>query len=231
MNDGSLPLILGFVRHAEAVWTGKRLPGRLPAVDLSTKGREQAADLAKHLVGLPVRALYASPLERTMHTAGAIAEELAIPVVPVEELLEADCGSWAGRTFKQVQRLASYKELRRYRAIRTPPGGESASEVQARMLRFVDRVLSEWKTGLVLAVSHADPIKVAIAALVGIPLESYPRLEVGVASVSAVRLDGEPSLLCLNADGARFATLFADLETRPPTARSAPSSRKATRQE
>lgn len=224
-------MILGFVRHAEAVWTGKRLPGRLPGVDLSTKGREQAAELAKHLVGLPVRALYASPLERTMQTARAIGDELGIRVVPVEELLEADCGSWAGRTFRQVQRLASYKELKRHRAIRTPPGGESASEIQARMLRFVERVVSESKNGLVLAVSHADPIKVAIAALVGIPLEAYPRLEVGVASVSGVRLDGEPSLLCLNADGARFATLLADLQAGPPVAKSARSSRKATRQE
>ena len=204
------PVVLFFIRHAEAIWTNKRLPGRLPGVDLSEQGSRQAEDLAKHLSALPISEIRSSPLERTMQTAEPLARALGIPVIEDANLLEAECGEWAGKTFKQVVRLRSFRNLVKNPSLRRPPGGESIVEVQARMMRFVEGVLARQTEhkGIVAAFSHADPIKAVVAGLLGLPLELYRRIDIGVASVSTFVVGDEPLMLCANADGARAVSAY-----------------------
>ncbi len=77
-----LPLELVLVRHAEPDWEGARQTGADPG--LTVLGRQQAATLAEHLRGLPLAALYCSPLERARETAAVIAatQQLAVTMVP-----------------------------------------------------------------------------------------------------------------------------------------------------
>ena len=64
-----MPLFL-LVRHGENDNVKKgRLAGRLSGVHLNKKGIAQAQALAERLHGAPVKAIYSSPLERTMETA------------------------------------------------------------------------------------------------------------------------------------------------------------------
>ena len=65
------PTLLLLVRHAVTEQTGPILSGRTPGIDLSDKGREQAARVAQRLAVLPVDAVFASPIERTLETARA----------------------------------------------------------------------------------------------------------------------------------------------------------------
>ncbi len=182
---------------------------------LSDTGTRQAEELASALCSLPIGRIYSSPLERALQTAAPLADSLGISVVEDEDLIEADCGEWAGLTFRQVPRLRSFKMLSANPLLRRPPGGESLAEVQARMLRFVERVAGTASGGIVAAFSHADPIKTVVAALLGCPLESYRRFEVGVASVSVVVMDDGPLMVCHNADGRRAAeALTAYVELR-----------------
>src|SRR6476620_7828206 len=57
------------VRHGQTPTTGTVLPGRAPGLHLSDRGRAQAERVAERLAGLPVNALYSSPLERACETA------------------------------------------------------------------------------------------------------------------------------------------------------------------
>jgi broad specificity phosphatase PhoE len=204
------PPVVLFVRHAEAIWTNKKLPGRLSGIDLSTKGREQAEVLAEALSRLPISEIHSSPLERALQTAEPLAKTLGISIIEDSDLIEADCGDWAGRSFRQVARMRSYKELVGNPVLRRPPGGETIVEVQARMLRFVERVKYSPRGRLVAAFSHADPIKAVVAGLIGLPIELYRRIELGVASVSAFVLHDDPLMLCVNGDGGRIATAYSD---------------------
>jgi probable phosphoglycerate mutase len=68
--------------------------GRTPGIDLSDTGREQATRLGDRLAGLPVAAVYASPIERTTQTAEAVARH-GLP--SAAGALEADYGEWTGR--------------------------------------------------------------------------------------------------------------------------------------
>ena len=67
-----MPTIL-LIRHAENDYVKKgRLAGRLPAVHLNERGREQAEALAKSLSKAPIKAVYSSPLDRTIETIAAM---------------------------------------------------------------------------------------------------------------------------------------------------------------
>jgi broad specificity phosphatase PhoE len=64
-----MPIVL-LVRHGENDYVQEgRLAGRLPGVRFNEKGRQQAAMLAEKLKDAPIKAIYSSPLERTMETA------------------------------------------------------------------------------------------------------------------------------------------------------------------
>ena len=54
----------------------------------------------------------------------------------------------------------------------------------------------------VVAVSHADPIKLVLAAMAGAPIDMFQRLTVSPGSVSAIALGGNrPVVLCMNTTG------------------------------
>src|SRR4051812_28936003 len=76
------------VRHAAIDAHGRSLPGRSPGVHLNALGRQQAQALAQRLSGLPVAALYSSPLERAVETAEPIATLLGLQTATSEDFLE-----------------------------------------------------------------------------------------------------------------------------------------------
>ena len=78
---------LVLARHAVTEQTGPLLTGRAPGVDLSEEGRRQAAALGERLAGLPITAVYASPMERTFQTAEAIAQHHGLGVQTLEGVL------------------------------------------------------------------------------------------------------------------------------------------------
>ena len=55
---------------------------------------------------------------------------------------------------------------------------------------------------MVAIFTHSDPIKLAVAHYLGLPLDLFQRLMVSTASVTALRLgQGQPSLIKLNDTG------------------------------
>ena len=66
------------------------------------------------------------------------------------------------------------------------PGGESFAEMQVRIARRVGRLVAAHPGGTVVAVSHADPIKAAVAAALGTHLDLFQRIVVSPCSISAV---------------------------------------------
>ena len=64
------------------------------------------------------------------------------------------------------------------------PNGESIAEMQARMVAALDEVIARHPGGHVVVVSHADPIKAAIAHYTGMHLDLFQRVQVSPASVT-----------------------------------------------
>src|SRR5215218_5391552 len=182
------PTTLVLVRHAVTEQTGPLLTGRTPGVDLSHDGRRQAAALAERLADLPVAAVYASPIERTAQTAAAVAERHGLAVHSLAGALEADYGEWTGGKLADLAKTDLWKTVQRSPSRARFPGGESMTEMQSRMVVALEEVVVRHRGDLVVVVSHADPIKAAIAHYTGVHLDLFQRIVVSPASVTVFEL-------------------------------------------
>ena len=195
-----------FVRHGRTPTTGTTLPGRAPGLHLSAEGLRQADAVATNLAGasagMPgggVAAVYSSPMERTRETAAPIARAVGRRVRTAPGLIECDFGRWTGRRLKELSRLKAWKSVQRQPSTFRFPGGESFAEMQARITGQVAELVLEHPGETIVCVSHADPIKAALSAALGSPLDMFQRLVVGPCSVSAVlQTDDHPVVLSLN---------------------------------
>ena len=82
------------------------------------------------------------------------------------------------------------------------PSGESFLEIQARMVGAITEIADNHRGEVVVAVSHADTIKAAIASALGTPLDLFQRIHISPCSLSAV-LFGQngPMVLAVNSTG------------------------------
>jgi probable phosphoglycerate mutase len=166
---------------------------------LSETGRAEAEAVAERFRGLEVAAVYASPLERARETAAPIARALGKEVVVERGLVECDYGEWTGAQLSALRRLPEWKTLQRYPSGFRFPGGESFQELQARFEGAVSRICARHQGQAIIAVSHADCIRVAVALALGVPLDLFQRVVVSPCSTSVVVYgqDG-PSVLAVN---------------------------------
>jgi len=182
-----VPLLL-LIRHGENefVKTGK-LAGRLPDVHLNERGHQQAAELAKALSDVPLKAIYASPLERAIETAKPIAEGRKLEIQLRPDLMDTNIGKWQGRTLKQLRRLKKWKVVQQAPSRFTFPEGESFLQNQTRIVSCLDEITAKHKPkDIVAVVFHADPIKLAVAYYLGMPLDHFQRLGCDTASVTVL---------------------------------------------
>jgi probable phosphoglycerate mutase len=185
-------------RHAVTEQTGPMLSGRTPGIDLSDEGRRQAAALGERLASLPIAAVYASPIERTTQTAQAVAVHHGLPVLPLPGVIEADYGEWTGGKIAELAKTDLWRTVQRAPSRARFPSGESLSEMQARMVAAIETVVAEHSGEIVVVVSHADPIKAAVAHFTGLHLDLFQRIVVSPASVTVLELSaaGTAMLKC-----------------------------------
>ncbi len=176
-------------RHAVTAQTGPVLSGRTPGIALSEEGCRQAANLGARLAGLPVAAVYASPIERTTQTAQAVASHHGLEVRPLPGVIEADYGGWTGRQLTELAATDLWKVVQRTPSRAAFPDGEGLAAMQARVVTALDQVVADHAGALVVVVSHADPIKAAIAQYTGVHLDLFQRITVAPASVSVFEFD------------------------------------------
>ena len=130
---------LVLVRHAVTAQTGPLLSGRTPGIDLSEEGEKQASELGARMAALPIRTIYASPIERTTQTARAIAAHHAVEVRSLDGVLEADYGEWTGQKIADLAKTDLWKVVQRSPSRAVFPGGEAMAAMQTRMVVVLER--------------------------------------------------------------------------------------------
>jgi probable phosphoglycerate mutase len=198
------PALVLIVRHALTPTTGVVLPGRARGLHLSDEGRKQAEAVATRLESIPkIAAIYASPLERARETATPLARarRLALRLDPA--LSELDIGAWTGVSLKRAFRKPEWQIIQRHPSGFRFPGGESFTEMQARVTTALGRLAARHRGQTIVAVSHADPIKAAVAHALGTPLDLFQRIYIAPASISAIayRPEGLAVLTVNSVDG------------------------------
>jgi probable phosphoglycerate mutase len=197
------------VRHGQTPTTGKLLPGRAPGLHLADAGREQAQRAAERIAALTmVDAVYASPLERARETAAPIAAARGLKVQIDKGLLECEFGDWTGAELKKLMKLPEWGTVQRAPSTFRFPNGESFTEMQTRMVSAIDRLRAKHEGGVIVLVSHADPIKAAVAHAMGTHIDLFQRIVIGTCSVSAIAYGmGAPIVLTVNSTGGSLAEL------------------------
>lgn len=207
------------VRHATTASTGQRLGGRTQT-GLDEKGRGQASATAERLAGVPLRAVYSSPLARTIQTAELVAAPHRLRVQPVDGLLEIEYGRWTDRPLKPLYRNKLWPVIQARPSLVRFPDGESLRGAQLRAVDALEALVAKHRDTVIAAVTHADVIKAVVAFYLGQPLDLFQRLVVNPASVTALALapGAQPALLRFNDDGPLTADRFA----RPKPKKAAP---------
>ena len=198
-----------FVRHGQTPSTGQRLPGRAPGLHLSDAGRDQATAAATRVAELKrVDAIYTSPLERARETAAPIATARELKPAVNRGLLECDFGDWTGAELKKLMKLPEWRTVQGYPSGFRFPGGESFVEMQDRMVGAIGQLVARHRGGVVVCVSHADPIKAAVAHALGTHLDLFQRIVISTCSVTAVAYRaGGPVVLTVNSTGGSLTAL------------------------
>jgi probable phosphomutase (TIGR03848 family) len=195
-----MPTLL-LIRHGENEYLKKGiLIGNMPGVHLNNRGREQAAALGESLKGLPIKAIYSSPLERAIETATPPANHLGLEILVRPALMDTNVGEWAGRKLKDLRRLTAWKQVQERPSGFRFPGGDSFVELQERLVGTIDSIAATHKKNDLLAVFfHADPIKLVLAHHLGMPLDNFQKMSVDTGSVTILEIDGpEARLVALN---------------------------------
>lgn len=208
-RTGTPPTLILLVRHGQTATTGTLLPGRAPGLHLAETGREQARRAADRISALTkVDAIYASPLERARETAAPIATARNEKVRIERGLLECDFGDWTGQELKTLMKLPEWSTVQRYPSGFRFPNGESFTEMQTRIVSALDKLRHAHPGGVVVAVSHADPIKAAVAHAMGTHLDLFQRIVISTCSVTAIAYGaGGPVVLTVNSTGGSLAEL------------------------
>lgn len=150
-------------------------------LDLAEPVAVAAARLRPHLPASFT--LYSSPLRR----ARLLAEALGAPHID-SRLQEMSFGDWEGRRFEELGSAIDTwaKDPLGFRA----PGGESAREMSARVLSWLnEQTRDPTPDHPVVVVAHGGPLRVIAGHLLGLPAERWLGLDFACAQIT--RLDIE----------------------------------------
>jgi broad specificity phosphatase PhoE len=187
------------VRHGSNDVLGKALAARLPNIHLNAQGRDEARRTAETLKSKGITRIVSSPMERARETAGALAERIGINIEVHEDVNEIAFGDWSGKAMTDLEAAPGWKLFNSYRSGTRVPNGELMIETQCRVIRLLEEMRTSEPGGTFAIFSHGDPIKLAIAYYLGVPLDLFTRIEIGPASYSLVRLeDYGPQILAVN---------------------------------
>jgi broad specificity phosphatase PhoE len=144
-------------------------------VFLSDEGRAQVEHLSRRLAKDNINAFYASPLDRTMETAGILARYHNIVPIAVEGLREISHGRWEGLSRDEVKKQypEEYRSWEEDPFTFAPTNGESGITVLARALPAIREVVVNHKDGNVVVVSHKATLRLILSSLLGFDVRGF----------------------------------------------------------
>lgn len=169
---------LVLVRHGETVWHGEnRYAGRTD-VELSERGLAQAAALARWAKTAELAAIWCSPLGRARRTADACAAVTGLAVRVDARLRELDFGAAEGLTRDEMRHRfpEALTDFQRDPVGHHLPEGEDPERAAGRFVGCLRDIAREHPDGRVLVVAHSTVIRLALCALIGVPLARYRQL-------------------------------------------------------
>lgn len=185
VGEMNRPRRLILLRHGEpAIGAGRLLGSRLDP-GLSERGRAQAIEGGRALMGRSIGRIVCSPLRRARETAAAAFP--GFPIIVDPRLEEQDFGDLSGLTWEEAK--VHYGD--RARAWRLaggpPPGGETSARLRVRVLDAAADAARQDSLGEIVLVTHHTPIRVLVCEARGWPDGDWRRIDVPFGGRRLVR--------------------------------------------
>lgn len=165
-----------FWRHGRTEWNSQgRFQGQ-EDIPLDDTGRDQARRSALLLQHLEPARIVSSDLHRAHETAVELASLCGLGVTTDARLRETYAGRWQGKTFAEIGEQFPQEQAAWSAGSVTARagGGESRVDVGQRMAVAVLETVEEMEPNeTLIVVSHGGAIRVALAAVLGLPQEFW----------------------------------------------------------
>ncbi|MEI7624294.1 MAG: histidine phosphatase family protein [Actinomycetes bacterium] len=136
---------------------------------LTAHGHWQATQVGERLRRVDLAAVYVTTLQRTAQTAAPLLAHLRTDAIVEPDLREIHLGEWEGGIFRKkvAERDPAFLEVERTQDWSAIPGAESFSQLQARVVRAINRIHQAHPGARVVAVSHGGAIGAALSHATG----------------------------------------------------------------
>ena len=176
------------IRHAEVEARYQGVFGGRIDMELSPRGHEQAAALARYLHSKPFSAIYASPMKRVQQTLAPLLVNGIPKPVTLPDLREVDFGDWTGLSWNQVQETFgvsafSWLEQLECGGIANAECGETFRE---RVEPCLEQILAAHPGQQVAIFCHGGVVRLLLSILLRWPLSSMAMFEIEYASLTQV---------------------------------------------
>ena len=157
-------------------------------MDLSLRGHEQAAALAKYLHQQQLSAIYSSPMKRVQQTLAPVLVNGAPKPVILADLREVDFGDWTGLAWEDVHTkfgISAFAWLEQL-ACDGIANAECAETLQDRVEPCLRQILTAHAGQQVAIFCHGGIIRVLLSILLRWPLSRMAAFEIEYASLTHV---------------------------------------------
>lgn len=191
------------VRHGESIANTQGIyQGLTYDTDLSELGIKQSESLARQLAqAYPVfDAVYSSQLKRTLQTAEIVAQGLLLKApVTDSRLQEINHGDWEGKTSAQIEDAypGMLETWRTDPEVVEMPGGETVTQVIARVLPALEEIASQNPTRVVV-ITHDLVIRAILNQLLRRQIRDLWLYPLQNAGYSVVEWDKYPQVISIN---------------------------------
>lgn len=179
------------IRHGQTDWNVEGRWQGMVDIPLNETGREQARQLAAHLKGRKLNAVYSSDLQRAAETARIIGEAVGLTPKTDERLREMHLGVFQGLT--HAEQSAKFPELvidmrKNYLDFQVPEG-ETRRQMQTRAYTALMEIVTNESDGEIALVTHGGVIRMLLLKLFG-DLPEFHNKSVFNTSVTEISYDG-----------------------------------------
>lgn len=177
------------------------LAGRTKGYPLTDEGVRQAEKIAEFLEPFHISAIYTSPIERAVQTAGIVGRKLGLEYKVDDRLIEIDMGLLSEMPFEEMFARHGNIFLKFYEghpAIEKN-GIETFASVKRRTLELIEHCHKKHSEEDVLFVTHMDPIKSVLATVMQLRPEFLYELVIRNASLTMFKKEqGNLSVVSIN---------------------------------
>ncbi len=188
MTQSTVSLLL--IRHGEVEEKYHRIFGGRLDMNLSALGHEQAALLARYLLGKTVDAIYTSPMKRVQQTLAPYLDDSTLRPVTLPDLREVDFGDWTGHGWEEIQTkfgLSAYDWLELLEQSRIP-NAEPGLAYRSRVEACIRQIVANHDGQSVAVFCHGGIVRMILSIILNLPLTTFAHFDVDYASMTEVAL-------------------------------------------